>query len=71
MKKLTDKAIKAIWAEQNIDLKKELLLEVIDHFQYKAKQEHFREAVTTTKSVQRLDFLSKDIFFVGCGMKVI
>jgi hypothetical protein len=48
-----------------------LLLDVIDNFQYKSKQEHFREAVRNTKSTQRLDFLSKDIFFVGCGMKIV
>ena len=71
MKKITDDTIKAIWAEQNLEAKKDLLLDVIDNFQYKSKQEHFREAVRNTKSTQRLDFLSKDIFFVGYGMKIV
>ena len=71
MKTINDDKIKEIWAEQDLDKKKSLLLDVIDNFQYKKKQEHFREAVKNTKSVQRLDFLSKDIFFVGLGMKII
>ena len=71
MKKINDDTIKAIWSEQDLDKKKDLLLDVIENFQHKAKQEHFREVVRNTKSTQRLDFLSKDIFFVGLGMKIV
>jgi hypothetical protein len=71
VKKITDTVIQAIWAESNIDKKKALLVELVDNFQYKAKQAHFMEAIDKAKSLARLDKLSADLLLVGDGHRIV
>jgi hypothetical protein len=71
MKRVTDSVIQAIWAESDITKKKELLIDVVNNFQYKAKQLQFLEAIEKAKSLARLDKLSADLLLVGDGMRVV
>lgn len=50
-----------IWNISDIKIKQQLLLEMIDGFRYKEKQEQFRLIVNRTIQSKRLDKLAADL----------
>lgn len=50
-----------VWNASDINQKKLVLLEMIDNFKYKTKQDHFRDIVNSTSRSVRLDRLAADL----------
>lgn len=50
-----------VWATSDIPTKKMIILEMIDDFKFKAKQDQFRDLVNGTDKAARLDKLAADI----------
>jgi len=71
VKKVATETLQAIYAEKNIDAKKTLILNIIDNFQYKAKQEQFRASVLRTNSNTKLDTTATNLLLNGEGLRVI
>lgn len=58
-----------IWSVSSLDEKKQLLGEMVNQFQYKAKQEEFRRKVSVLSSNRKADKLASDIMLAD-SMKV-
>jgi len=50
-----------VWSTSDIQQKKSIILEMIDNFKYKDRQEHFRDVVHYTDRAARLDKLAADL----------
>ena len=63
--------IEAVWAEQNVEKKKQMIIEAIDNFQYKKKAPLFKDKVNKSVSVKQLDNIALNIHMVGQGLTKI
>lgn len=70
MKSFTEK-VQLVWVAPTLEQKKELLLDIVENFQYKDKQEQFRHKVHSIKTKYKADKLASDIALRGEGLNVL
>ena len=70
MKSFTEKA-QAVWGVTSLAEKKALLLDIVEDFQHKDKQEQFRYKVNSIKSTFAADKLAGDLALRGEGLQVV
>ena len=70
MKTLTEHT-QAVWAETDLSAKKELANLMIDDFEFKDKQEAFREKLQEAQTGLAVDEIVTNITLVGSGLGVL
>ena len=72
MAKQLDQQAQAVWAEKDLEKKRELLIKgMVDNFKFKDKQPEFRRKALAAKTTKDLDFIASSILLVGHGEKVV
>lgn len=66
-----DSQLQQVWAERNIERKKELALTICDLFEFKDKKEEIKRAIVSAKTVDRVDMIITNACLSGEGLKVI
>lgn len=70
MKSFTEKA-QSVWGEQTLASKQILLLNMVNDFQHKNKQDQFRRKINSLKSNTAADKLAGDLALRGEGLQVL
>lgn len=64
-----DHLAQAVWAAPDLATKKKLVHRMVDEFQFKGRQRYFRQQISRTGDLLRLDYLAANLVLVNpCGI---